>query len=444
MRVLTVVTRSAARHSKHILAVGCLAAGAMLWGSARAEDGGAFPTRLPTSLAPFCVFTSAPEDPVAEPLVYPIPMRMRQRLAEAIWGSTGRDARGHIWFGVSMRMRSGESACLLEYIPETGEMIERGNVVAELERLGLYRGGEGQAKIHTKIIQAADGHLYFASTDLTGGDFLAGTRPPTWGSHLWRLRLPENEWEHLLSMPEGAVTTAGTGNLIYACGLFGHKLYQYNTTTGQVRSVQVGSVDAHFTRNIFTDRNDHVYVPRLRRSDQTGETIVTLVEYDTELNEVAQRPMPQYVVRSPNESHGITAFQPMADGSIVFVTSIGFLYRLIPHDDGPADLVRLGWFHPDGPRYVASMFTYAGERYVMGLSTGSHDKERGPRDFEWVVYDLEEGTSTPRPLRIHSPGPFSTRSAVLYGCVTRDDEGRFYIVGRSSGRRPLILQAHCP
>jgi len=398
---------------------------------------------LPARLASYCVFTHVPSDPLAEPSVLDIPMVPRLPLADAIWGATGRDDRGHVWFGVSMKPRSGVSGYLLEYIPETKEMIHRGDVISELRRLGLCRDGEKQPGIHTKILQAADGHLYFASTDLSGGDFLAGTKPPTWGGHLWRLRLPEYEWEHLIAVPEGLVAIAGSDDLIYACGFFGHKLYQYNIRRGEVRSVQVGSVDAHFTRNIVSDCRNHVYVPRLRRSETTGESIATLVEYDTELREVGQKPLPHYIVRSPNASHGITAFQPMVDGSIIFATSIGFMYRIVPREDAPAELVDVGWFHPDGPRYVPSLFTYAGERYVMGLATGSHDKERLPRGFEWVVHDLATNDVAVTPVRVASQTPFPLNWTVLYGSVTRDNAGHFYVVGRSSLKHPVILQVQC-
>ena len=47
-----------------------------------------------------CVFDQAPANPYAAPdlnviAIPPLPG------ASAIWGATGRDARGHIWFGVS-------------------------------------------------------------------------------------------------------------------------------------------------------------------------------------------------------------------------------------------------------------------------------------------------------------------------------------------------------
>jgi len=118
----------------------------------------------------------------------------------AVWGGVGSDSRGHVWFAICAKDVPAPSAHLYEYVPETETLTDRGDVVSELERAGVYRAGEGQMKIHSRIVQAGDGHLYFASTDEQGENKDLG-KPPTWGGHLWRLRLPENKWEHLLATP---------------------------------------------------------------------------------------------------------------------------------------------------------------------------------------------------------------------------------------------------
>jgi hypothetical protein len=47
---------------------------------------------------------------------------------ESIWGSTGRDSRGHIWIGVSMR-RFGTGAHLLEFDPKADIWQDHGSVI---------------------------------------------------------------------------------------------------------------------------------------------------------------------------------------------------------------------------------------------------------------------------------------------------------------------------
>lgn len=392
-----------------------------------------------------------PADPYGQPTAARVPLPDFPR-NDAIWGATGRDDRGHIWLGMTARAGDGASARLVEFIPSTGEFIDHGDVVSELKRLRLYRPGESQEKIHTKIYQGIDGHMYFASTDLQGADFVSGTTLPTWGGHLWRVRLPGGEWEHLMATPEGLLALSLSGRYAYMLGFFGHMLYQYDCETGGVRSVQVGSVDAHISRNIFSDRYGHVYVPRLRRTSGAIESLVeqeqpvlaTLVQFDTELREVKETVLHHYAGRNPSDSHGLTALQPMADGSIITLTAFGYMYRVIPRGNRSARVLPIGWLHPQGSRYAASLFTYAGERYVMGLTTGSKDKEIEPRDFEWVVYDLEEGRGTPVPFRIAGPEPPAIGPCLLYGCATRDDKGRFYVVGKAKAGSPVMLQVTCP
>jgi hypothetical protein len=111
-------------------------------------------------------YTPAPVNMNAAPSVAEIPLPAFLS-AEAIWGATGRDASGHIWIGASDRGNGG-SAHLLEYEPDSGTLTDRGDVISELKYAGLYRSGEGQIKIHTKIIKADDGYLYFASFDEEG------------------------------------------------------------------------------------------------------------------------------------------------------------------------------------------------------------------------------------------------------------------------------------
>jgi len=402
------------------------------------------PQEVATPPAPAAYFTTEPEDPLATPKVVPLRLPDLPN-ASAIWGSTGRDQRGHVWFGVCERPASGQpSAHLVEFVPETGETVDRGDVVSELQRAGAHHPGEQQAKIHTQIVQAADGYLYFASMDEEGGDYESGTRNPTWGSHLWRLLPPETEWddgwEHLGSTPDGLIALSGTGRYVYALGYFGHTLYQYDTRTGRTRSVDVGSSDGHISRNFATDWREHAYVPRV-----VGGMAATLVEYDAALNEVAQTPLEHYIDRTPAFSHGMTAIQPLADGSVVFATCQGYLYRIFPPaGTGPATVVGLGWLHPAGARYVASLFTYGGRRYVMGLATEGKDTDAGAHDhFDWVFYDLEARQGVPVPFVASGYDEPSLRSALLYGSVTRDNAGRFYVVGTRGGR-PLALQVTCP
>jgi hypothetical protein len=292
-------------------------------------------------------------------------------------------------------------------------------------------------KIHSRIVQGEDGHMYFASMD-EQGERTDGTCLPTWGSHLWRLRLPERRWEHLQAIREALVAVAGCGRYIFALGYFNHVLHRYDVRTRQFRSVVVGSVGGHVSRNLFCDIDGHVFVPRLR--EQGSAISTTLVEFDADLREVGENGLANYTQTRDDDSHGIVAFQPLMDGSIVFTTDQGYLYRVVPRVARPALLQDLGWINPRGKSYAACLFTADGERTLIGLSSR---EVAGRRRYEWLVYDLMTQICLPFPADLSSVDGGTQPNLSLYGSVTRDDEGRCYIGGtftRAGRSCPLLLQ----
>lgn len=361
--------------------------------------------------------------------------------ANAIWGATGQDRRGRVWFGVSVEGGDG-SARLFEYDPSTGAVIDRGGVVEALKRLDLYRPGETQVKIHSKLWHVGE-HLYFSSTDDAFVGPVENTSALRWGSHLWRLRLSDHAWEHLLAVPEGLTAVTAGGRWIYALGHWDHVLYQYDTRTGDVRRAVVGAVPGHMSRNLVADARGHVYVPRIvaappksTREDPFGTSALrmTLVEFDTKLVEVAETPLRGYAnVRDPANSHGIIGYAALPDGSIAISLHLGALYRIRPGDGQPAEIEDLGSFHPLGPAYAPSLFVVEEGRALAGVA-------RPPRGgFVWLVRDVEQKLSRPA-----QEFPFASRELLLYGSATRDREGDFYVAGRyldAAGRtRPLLLR----
>lgn len=378
-------------------------------------------------------FLKAPADPYRSPEVTAIPIPDFAGSA-AIWGAIGRDDGGHVWFGVSAE-GAEFSAHLFEYDPESGVVTDRGGALQNLRNAGIYRTGERQVKIHSKIIPADDGYLYFSSMDEQGEDQRAEINP-VWGSHLWRLRPGDEHWEHLLAAPEGLIAVAGQGRWIYALGYWNHILYQYDTLTGRIQQKEIGSVGGHISRNFVVDHRGHAFVPRLWTGEDGETLVVAILELNTFLENVSMTLLDHYARSDrPAGSHGITGFTYLADKSIIFATHEGFLYQIVPTSQGPAAVNKLGWFHPSGRSYAPSIFPLAGTRYLVGQArpTGS------PRD--WVIYDIETGTSRTVDFPFDQP-------ALLYGTNTRDDQGDFYIAGRvqrgqASGRyAPLLLRVH--
>jgi hypothetical protein len=425
-----------------LLGLGLSATAAVLWRKWSQEDQQDDPPAPETShpvLTSYqdlmgCRFTEVDQAPLGPVTVRAIPLPDFPG-AFASWGATGRDSSGHIWVGVSAEGVPEPSAHLFEYDPEADVLQDRGDVVGELRRANLLRPGEGQMKIHSRIVQGEDGHLYFASMD-EQGERSDGSRLPRWGSHLWRLRLPERQWEHLLAVPEALIAVAASGQWIVALGYFNHVVYVYDCRSGASRSMVVGSLGGHISRNFFCDFQGHIYVPRLK-PDAQG-MLSTLVELDPQLREWTETPLNYYTQSRDEDSHGMVGFQPLADKSIVFATDQGWLYHVIPMEGWRARVRDLGWFHPGGRAYVASMFTSDGRRHIMGLMFSSQT-----RQLEWVVFDLTTLTKVVVPVPMPTLAGQPVPDALVYGSITRDNAGRCYAAGMTKiqGRAyPLFLQ----
>jgi hypothetical protein len=360
----------------------------------------------------------------------------------AIWGSTGQDAQGHIWIGITT---GGEvpSAHLIDFDPASDKQVDRGNVVEQLERAGVARKGEHQSKIHSKIVPGPDGFLYFASMD-EEGENPNGSRLPTWGGHLWRMNQTTYKWEHLLATREALIAVAGGGKYIFSLGYFGHVLYRYDTTNGSTAKVEVGSVGGHISRNFVADYRGHVFVPRLRgvaAAPDQQSTRASIVEFDGNLREVKETPIDydKYTDSNPTDTHGIIAVQEMNDRSWYFTTHVGFLYHVVPPtpasdglDESPATVVPVSWFHPNGKTYVPSLFTTDGINTLLGLSRDDQGR------YQWLTFDVTALRCLVAPFGL-SGDPEAFSRDLLYGSATRDAAGRHYVVGMA-GYQPIVLR----
>lgn len=373
-------------------------------------------------------FVPPPGDPLRSPDVRelqlpPIPAGL------SVWGATGRDPRGRIWVGVSARS-AAVGAHLLQYDPEADVWHVRGSVVEQLKAAGLHRAGEGQAKIHSKIVPGEDGWLYFASSDEDGE--VPDSTPPRWGGHLWRIHPDTFQWEHLAAVPEGLVAVSGVGRYMYALGYWGHVLYAFDVLTREQKRAVVGSAGGHVSRNFLADVRGHVYVPRVQARGG-GRATAALVEYDSELRELAATPLEFYFGKeTPGSNHGIVGLAYLPDGRMLFTTHLGHVYVVEPQPGKPSKVTAAGWFHPTGESYPPSLFPLGGSRLVAGVAQRSGG-------FDWVVFELTTGVSAAFPLDTKD-----LQRVLLYGSISRDNAGRFYVGGwagdGTGNQRPLVLQ----
>jgi hypothetical protein len=366
-------------------------------------------------------FTPAPLRVSASPTFRPMNLPLFHAAA-SVWGSTGRDHGGKIYVGVSTEGDGYLSAHLIEFDPETREGIDRGGAVENLKRLNLAKPRENQNKIHTKIWQGTDGYLYFASMDETGENE-DGSKLPTFGSHLWRVKPGSSDWEHLADIREAVIAAAAGGRYLYFLGYFGHVVYQWDIEKGKITNrVRVGSVGGHTTRNIIADSRGHVFVPRVIPGEPAK---VVLVEHDEGLQEIATFPLVGYSTSPDSGSHGIVGVAPLKDDGFAFVTDRGRLYRLTPRSTGTA-VVDLGNLHPEGECYPASLFSFDGEGMVVAVG---HKYTNQEPSYEWISFDLRTRQARSEKLPIPT-GTTNAKGLLVYGSTTRDDQGRLYFGGR--------------
>lgn len=348
---------------------------------------------------------------------------LRPHDGASIWGATGRDNLGKIYFGVSTHGSNDRTAYLFQYDPSTNSAIPQSDVLSQLKRLNLYKPEMGQNKLHSKIYQANDGYLYFSSFDEAGE---TSEISPYWGGHLWR-KMPESEnWEHVLATEEALIAVNTTGRYVYSLGYWGHVLYQFDTLTQEVKKVVVGAVKGHISRNFLVDLNEHVYIPRVILND-LNEINVSLVEYTPQLLEVASYPMPSYQQEDMHNHHGIIAYTPMLNGDIFFTTSEGTLYQLKSLLHNTEKLQTLGQFSPEGPEYIPSLFSPDGVHFLVGVVTGN--------PVTWLIREAKTETVVSYPL-LGLPEKFW-----LYGTATSDNSGNFYLGGTQITKDDKYLPA---
>lgn len=354
--------------------------------------------------------------------------------ANAIWGATGRDLQGSMYFGVASDDVEDPSARLLRYYPGEDRFEVVGLMNEVLAKLQVRRRDpfpETQMKIHSKMFQAGDGRVYLSCQD-EHEEQSDGSKPPLFGGRLMAFDPISNEWESVLTAAEGLIAVAAGKRYVYAMGYFGHVIYQYDVQEKSQRSFKLGTVGGHISRNFFVDAREHVFAVRLSEYsgvETTGVSMVkgipvraTLIELDVDLNEVAEWPLDDYQPSDDATSHGMTGYARLLDGSVVFVTDSGALWR-VTFGAKSSKLERMGWVHPDGSAYCASLFAPTGSDYVMGFTQLKN------QPFEWFVFDLSQRRSTLLRLDLDSQALAAQKQLLLYGCETLDDAGRAYVVG---------------
>jgi hypothetical protein len=98
----------------------------------------------------------------------------------SIWSGLGLASNGRIYFAVSNHQQPGGNAAVYRYDPYADQMVTLGDIEAISSATGNWMTDESQYKVHTFLLEHADGKLYFASDDHDPTPFLRG-------AHLYRI-----------------------------------------------------------------------------------------------------------------------------------------------------------------------------------------------------------------------------------------------------------------
>ncbi len=92
----------------------------------------------------------------------------------SVWSGLGVASNGRVYVAVSNHQQPEGNVGLYRYDPATDQMATLGDIKAISSAVGNWMPGESQHKVHTFLMEHADGHLYFASDDYDPLPFLRG------------------------------------------------------------------------------------------------------------------------------------------------------------------------------------------------------------------------------------------------------------------------------
>jgi len=148
-------------------------------------------------------------------------------LHDSIWSGYGVAANGDVFIAVSNHQDpTGGNVALYRYDPSADQMSLLGDIQNVSTSVGNWISGESQHKVHTFLLEHADGRLYFASQPTS-------TAAQVRGAHLYRLNpvsgliedlsktAPFVMTQSLQVIANGSQPTATSGVFIQGYGLKG-------------------------------------------------------------------------------------------------------------------------------------------------------------------------------------------------------------------------------
>ena len=141
-------------------------------------------------------------------------------LNDSIWSAIGRASNGRIYVAVSNHLQPGGNVALYRYDPSDGSLASLGDLQAISTAAGnwMASAGESAYKVHSFLLEHADGRVYLASDEHDPTPFLRG-------AHLYRIDPGDESVEDVSQntpylMDQSMVEIVNTGENAEASGVF--------------------------------------------------------------------------------------------------------------------------------------------------------------------------------------------------------------------------------
>jgi hypothetical protein len=212
----------------------------------------------------------------------------------SIWSGLGRASNGRIYVAVSNHQQPDGNVAIYRYDPYANEMATLGDIKAISSAAGNWMTQESQYKVHTFLLEHADGKLYFASDDTDPTPFLRG-------AHVYRIDPSDETVEDYsqttpLLMKQDLTVIPNTGQNAERSGIFieyyGIKGIGLNPNAPDLLYAMTYP-DGHLIKHRFSDGSMQVVGRSLRVSyafyvsnegdvyyTDTNEAEQTLYKYD--------------------------------------------------------------------------------------------------------------------------------------------------------------------
>lgn len=349
-------------------------------------------------------------------------------LHHSCWSGIGASSAGNIYIAASNHQQPGGNVALYKYNPTSSQMSLLGDIKSTSQHVDNWMPDETQHKVHSFLMEHADGKIYFASDDYAPSPFLRG-------AHLYYIDPVTDSivdfsktQPFLMDSSFNVITNTGqntersgvfiefygikgislnprASNLIYAMTYPGGHIIKYDLSDGSMAKVGVSNEVSYV---FYTANNGDIYYASLNGS------VYELKKYDLSAQTTS-------VIAADIGASGWGMMAPTASGDICYLLNRDKnVYRLDCRTDQLTFLATFcGTNWGDPGLFNMTLNSEESRLYITTLSAETATKATGYID----LWDSNRCYSS-----MHVVGPIvGNRSLAFGGVNTWDKYGNYYL-----------------